>query len=52
MEDQDNRLVQSLRKGSYYRNLRIKNALEIFLFGFCAGVLVCILIHYYNNGIR
>lgn len=33
-------------------DLKIKKMVEIWLFGFCMGVLTCILITYFNNGVR
>jgi len=32
-------------------NPALKRIVEIWLFGFCCGVLACIVIHYFNNGI-
>lgn len=33
-------------------NLKVKKIIEIWLVGFCCGVLTCIAITYYNNGVR
>ena len=33
-------------------DLKLKRIVEIWLFGFCCGVLSCVVIHYINNGVR
>lgn len=33
-------------------NPSLKRIVEIWLFGFCCGVVACIIINFVNNGVR
>ena len=33
-------------------DLKFKRIVEIWLFGFCCGVIACVFIHYVNNEVR
>lgn len=33
-------------------DLKFKRLVEAWLFGFCCGVIVCVAITFYNNGVR